>query len=399
MAKQDTVLPGPWTSQVKYQDPATQTYLGSPTLVRLDGGEILAAHDYFGPRSPHNDQGKPHLTSIYRSRDNGLSWEDLAHIVGAHWSTLFVHRGLTYLLGTSAEYGDIVIRRSADGGATWTQPADEESGLLFHGGPQDQLPNYHSSPTPVLRHGGRVYRACENRDPMAWGSGFRAMVLSTAEDADLLRASSWHKSNEVPFPGNLAHKFEGRMEGNIVVDIDGQLCSVMRLQPELSTEGYFSGETKFAINKAAFLRIEDEGRKLVDDPRRSFVDLPGGMSKFTIRRDDIGSRYWVLANDMSTGPPRVHRNILSLFSSADLSSWTRHKVLMEDTLEKTPEDSAQNTGFQYVDWQFDGEDIIYLVRTAFDGAHNYHDSNRITFGTVRDFRRKTEHGDSWNPGE
>ena len=44
-------------------------------------------------------------------------------------------------------------------------------------------------------------------------------------------------------------------------------------------------------------------------------------------------------------------------------------------------------GFQYVDWQFDGDDLIYLVRTAYDGAHNYHDSNRITFHRLADFRR------------
>jgi hypothetical protein len=50
------------------------------------------------------------------------------------------------------------------------------------------------------------------------------------------------------------------------------------------------------------------------------------------------------------------------------------------------QDSAQLTGFQYVDWQFDGEDLLYLVRTAYDGAHNYHDANRITFHRLSSFR-------------
>jgi hypothetical protein len=57
-----------------------------------------------------------------------------------------------------------------------------------------------------------------------------------------------------------------------------------------------------------------------------------------------------------------------------------------DNLESDPEKSVRNTGFQYVDWQFDGEDILYLVRTAYDGAHNFHDSNRITFHRLAQFR-------------
>ena len=33
------------------------------------------------------------------------------------------------------------------------------------------------------------------------------------------------------------------------------------------------------------------------------------------------------------------------------------------------------------------DDIIYVLRTAYGGAHNFHDSNRITFHRVRDFRK------------
>ncbi len=55
-------------------------------------------------------------------------------------------------------------------------------------------------------------------------------------------------------------------------------------------------------------------------------------------------------------------------------------------------------GFQYVDWKFEGEDLIAVSRTAFDdglgGAANYHDANFITFHRVCNFRinfnRETE---------
>ena len=74
-------------NELRVQDPRTQTYLGSPTLVRLPDGALLATHDYFGPGSPHNHEGEEHLTSVYRSDDEGSTWRSLAHIANAYWST------------------------------------------------------------------------------------------------------------------------------------------------------------------------------------------------------------------------------------------------------------------------------------------------------------------------
>ena len=42
-------------------------------------------------------------------------------------------------------------------------------------------------------------------------------------------------------------------------------------------------------------------------------------------------------------------------------------------------------GFQYVDWQFDGDDLIAVRRTAW-AAHNYHYANFLTFHRIRNFR-------------
>jgi hypothetical protein len=44
------------------------------------------------------------------------------------------------------------------------------------------------------------------------------------------------------------------------------------------------------------------------------------------------------------------------------------------------------TGFQYVDWVFDGEDILYAVRAAYRGGNQYHNSNRILFGRILRWR-------------
>jgi hypothetical protein len=45
--------------------------------------------------------------------------------------------------------------------------------------------------------------------------------------------------------------------------------------------------------------------------------------------------------------------------------------------------------WQYVDWLFDGDDIIYVSRTGWDDSHNFHDANYMTFHRLRNFRDQT----------
>ncbi len=378
-----------WVSEVKYQDPRTGTYLGSPSILRMVDGAILATHDYFGASCPKNPENQAHLTSVYRSDDEGLTWRNLTHISGAFWSNLFEHGGAVYLLGSSARFGSIVIRRSADGGYTWTHPADADSGLLFSGGTLHEPPSYHCAPVPVLVAQGRIFRAFEDRGCLDDPRAFTACIVSADVEDDLLRAENWRMTNKLVYdqdtdprafgtdrPGGGA----GWLEGNAVEGPDGRLWNILRVSAAP------------ALNKAAMVALSSDGNKLSFDPATGFVDFPGGMSKFTIRRAPETGTYWTMSNDMQDTPYRVRRNRLSLFSSDDLRTWTKRRLLLEDNLESDSEASASNTGFQYVDWQFDhasGElngDLIYLVRTSYDGAHNFHDANRMTFGRVRDFR-------------
>jgi len=47
-------------------------------------------------------------------------------------------------------------------------------------------------PVPVLVHGGRIWRAMEDAaGGTQWGKRYRAMMMSTPADADLLNAKSW----------------------------------------------------------------------------------------------------------------------------------------------------------------------------------------------------------------
>ena len=368
-------------NELRYQKPSTRTYLGSPSLLRLGNGDLLATHDYFGPGAPKDYQGMQNLTSVYRSGDGGRMWENVTHISGAFWSGLFEHRGQVYLLGVSCRYGSIVIRRSEDGSNTWTHPIDGESGLLFRGGPSREPPNYHCAPMPVLLKDGRLYRAFENCDPPQWGTGFRSLVVSADADADLLEAAAWRMSNHLAYdpdwsPPAWERPLEapGWLEGNVIETDGGDIWNVLRFnaRPE--------------VNQAAVVKVEDDGGRVGFDPETGFIELPGGGAKFTIRRDPRTGQYLTLSNNNSDPSYPRQRNVLSLRASDDLVNWRRVRTLLTDDSDLSHEESIRQVGFQYVDWRFDAEDIIYLVRTAYGGAHNYHDANRITFHRLEGFR-------------
>lgn len=46
--------------------------------------------------------------------------------------------------------------------------------------------------------------------------------------------------------------------------------------------------------------------------------------------------------------------------------------------------NESRVGFQYADWQFDGNDLIAVCRLSWNGI-NYHDANTITFHRLRKF--------------
>ena len=141
------------------------------------------------------------------------------------------------------------------------------------------------------------------------------------------------------------------------------------------------------MDKAAIVRVSEEGRRCSFDPATGFIDFPGGMSKFTIRRDPVTGAYLTLSNNNTDPAHPSQRNVLSLHASQDLLHWRHVITLLEDDSGLSPEQSIARIGFQYVDWQFDGDDIIYVVRAAYRGAHNFHDANHIAFARVAGFRQ------------
>jgi len=350
---------------VAHSPASSQQYIGSPSLAVLPSGEYVASHDLFGPGSTRD------RTFVYGSADGGRTWQLRSEIIGQWWSTLFVHRGALYLIGTSREDGFTVIRRSTDGGYVWTRPRDAETGLLLDDGP------YHCAPVPVVVHRGRIWRAMEDQfGPNGWGTCFRSFVMSAPEDADLLRRSSWTFTNRIGRdPSWLGGRFGGWLEGNVVVDPSGQIANILRVDSPDDDEW------------AAMIHVSSDGSRADFDPSRGFVQFPGGAKKFTIRWDPASKAYWSLATwvppQYRKSKPASTRNTLALVRSPNLRDWEVRAVLLSHP-------DTERHGFQYSDWLFEGKDIIAVVRTAFDdglgGAHNFHDANFMTFHRIANFR-------------
>ncbi|HRP33265.1 MAG TPA: hypothetical protein PKV73_15305 [Agriterribacter sp.] len=358
---------------VCHQPASTQKYIGSPSLAILPNGDYIASHDFFGPESSEWSQAE---TRIFRSKDKGKSWKKISEIKGAFWSSLFVHKGVLYLLGPDRHHGSVMIRKSTDGGKRWTVPINKENGVLLTG-------EYHCAPMPVVSYGGYLWRPMETAfGPVReWGKRYGAMVMFAPVDADLLNAKSWKTSEVTLYDlSYLDGNFGGWLEGNFVVDKNGQMWDMLRVDNKKSFD-----------EKAAMVALSQNGNQTYFNKATGFIPFDGGSKKFTVKYDSVSQHYWTLTNSIPQKyrdkypdrNPATFRNVLMLRRSYDLIHWEDVKIILEHP-------DVIHHGFQYVDFLIDGKDILFLSRTAFfDGkedAHNNHDANFLTFHKISDFR-------------
>lgn len=261
------------------------------------------------------------------------------------------------------------IFRSDDDGKTFGCPTV----LLWGGGGKPngthQQQGVHKNPQPVVEFGGRIWSTLE------WGSWtctykHAAMVMSAPVGSNLLDPESWEFSEPVKYDPHwegLPSGFSaGTIEGCLVAH-QGELFNIMR---------YHMAQQKPNYGKALVYKVN------TDDPGAPLkfircMDFPANHSKFIIKYHEGTRRYYTLASRILNEENSGARNLLSLMSSADLVHWD----VVKDVIDMRHEDRSK-FGFQYVDFFFEGDEILYLSRTAMNGAHNFHDSNYSTFGRI-----------------
>ena len=338
-------------------------YLCSPSMVRHPDGYLLASMDLFKGGYPQN------LTLIFRSDDDGETWHYVSELMPCFWGKMFIYEGALYMLSVSTEYGDLLIGRSDDGGKTFTEP----SVLLRGGNGKNGEAGVHKNPQPLVEYNGRIWNTLEWG---AWGRGYHAaMVMSAPLGSDLLDPNSWSFSEPVKYDpewkGVPKGESAGNIEGQLVV-IDGELHNVMRYSME-KLERKWGLVVDYKVNAS--------------DPEAQLeyvrcIEYPCNNTKFQIKYDSVSGKYYSIGSRIFDPEKIRARNLLSLLVSDDCLNWhVAHDIIdMRET-------DTEKIGFQYVDMMIDGDDIIFLCRTAINGAANYHDSNYSTFHRIKNFRQ------------
>ena len=167
------------------------------------------------------------LTLIYRSEDDGATWELTCELFPCFWGKLFVHRGETYMVACSTEHGDILIGKSTDGGHSFTAPTALLRGSCHMAGAGPDM-----SPEPPIEYNGRLWLNFH------WGSWVIGMhhpcLASIPADADLLDAASWTVTPpciyDPAWEGTAKGQSQGTLEGTFEVLPDGKLYMLARYQ-------------------------------------------------------------------------------------------------------------------------------------------------------------------------
>ncbi len=324
-------------------------YISDPEILVLSNGNYVMSHALAGWASGSDTSGK---TSVFCSTNKGVAWSQISTIDGFLRGSLIEHNGALYLIGnTNDTDGGAVICKSLDSGSTWIKSSTFTGGAL--GTPQN----------PVI---------FSNRIWCAGGT----TTFSAPVDADWLQESSWLIGNG--FPGASTNWIVGKSivtEGQILTSPEIGLA----ILPKVGMYPY-----------AALSRIDPQSGGVTFDPNHDFVALPGGEKKFGAAYDPVSGKFFVLSNpilpvDKDSGQdPNMIRNTAAVLTSRDLYNWSVEKIILYST-------DPDRDGFCYMNFDFDGSDMVIASRTAFPvGSDNdpqrAHDSNLLTFHRLADVR-------------
>ena len=381
-------------------DPAQAVCVGSPDIIRLPSGRLIASMELWLKRPTSGDEGGidyPHHCKIKASNDGGRTWKQIS-TNGITWGSLFYVQDALHMIGNDPHKRDIRIIRSPDDGESWTKPA-----VLFDDS------RYHGSATPVHLKDGFVYRAFEDMDQNS-----ASLVVAGDLSKGLLDSNAWRMSNKVEPPRSTPFLSRGASNARVGRDSIGTWFlegNVIEIRDEL----YVLLRTRIDVQRTAGMtsvcKLEDNGETL----KYRFVQfypMPGGQNKFKILYDEVSGLYWTcttvvpdpfqnpkpLAERGFHGNPGNTRRILMLNYSIDGLNWFQAGCV---AMSKNPLES-----FHYSSQVVVGDDLVVLCRSSIGGDRQYndytwltgntegkaklpynnHDSNMITLHRVKNFR-------------
>ncbi len=322
--------------KVKFDNPIPLSTLAEGVLINLSWDEYYRSDYTFDPYlliTSTGDYIAGEKNHRYLSKDKGKTWSWLGDYSVEHAST-FEHKGALYIIGDEAgnSAGNAAITKSTDGGVTWSPPT------IF----SYEIRN---SPCHVEFGNGRIWIAYEN--PINF--------LSASVNSDLMKESSWTRTERTDNVGT-------GNETDMVMGRNGYPIATPK-----------SGGPLVKAISATYATASASDK----------FTLPGSDSKYTSKYDSVSDKYYALTSNSAIYPGEDRRLGITLWSSSDLIKWKKERVVFQGK-------SQHCHGFNYPSMQIDGNDIVFVLRTAWEyemgQAQRWHDANSFTFHRIRNFR-------------
>ena len=380
-----------------------------PALARLPGGRLIGCMLHAGSDLKKQREW---TVKVHTSDDRGRTWARRVEVPMIDCFP-FAAGSSVYVIGGRH---DLTIIRSDDQGTTWTPPVKLTTGKLWY-----------CHPGSAVFANGRIYFVMEQiMEPIDRGFPthvFAPVVLSARTSDDLTKPDAWTFSNTlsfqdvieregepnllgVPFysPGRYEHPTSyrgmapiGWGETNLVQITDPDN---IWFDPNGRTFHLLSRAVSGCTNLACLAKaVESEDGSgitvsLQEAPSGKpmlYVPLPGGQVSFHIAYDEPSRLFWMISSQATDsmrrvellepkryGMPNQERHRLALHFSKNCIDWC-----FAGLVAAVDDVGQSHHGGNMV---IDGDDLQILMRTADAAAKNAHNSNLITFHTVRHFR-------------
>ncbi|WP_445733032.1 sialidase family protein [Mariniflexile sp.] len=323
---------------VKFDNPLPLSDLAEGVAIRINTDPYNRSYTYDPDLIvlPNGNYIAGEKNRRYVSSDKGATWTQISTSYAIEHASSFYHDGAIYIIGDEAgnNNGRGAINKSTDGGYTWSTPT-----IL--------LDNFRNSPSHVEIAQDRIWIAYENLP-----NPHTVNFLSASVNSDLMDANNWVTTTRQDARGT-------GNETDMVLGRNGWPIAMPKVGPAVR-----------ALSAA----------QAISESNDTFT-LPGSGSKYTAKYDPVSDKYWALTSigDLTA----TNRVGITLYSSTDLKTWKKEKLVLEGK-------SSWMHGFNYPSMQFDGDDIIFVLRTAWENergqAQRWHDADMFTFHRVRNFR-------------
>ncbi len=311
-------------------------YIASPSIVRFKDALYVSMDVFRGG----DQKGKMNLSFLYRSTDEGKTWQYVTDLIPCFWGKLFVAQDKLCILANSGEFESLLVSCSEDG-ENWSTPTiikhcDGASGFWVA-----------NTPTPFAYKDNKIYFALTQSERGRNGRELIYFTLDLSKEVTDYDAWSVSKPFVIEYEWNGDQTMHYAEEGNIV-ERDGELYALYR----------------FASKRALMVKLNTEENCY---EFYKVVDCDFGWCKFYITKVD--DYYYAMGNTVC-----YPRSKIVLARSKNLEEWETIKTL-EDISDLDPE----TNGVQYPSFVYEDGKFKTVLRIALNGAHTFHDSNAIVY--------------------